>query len=100
MNELGLAGLIGVFLPLVVSLIKGRSWPRWLSVLLAVAVSLVSGIVITAADGNIDLSGDIVEDPGQLLAAAAASFTAATVVYQTFFRGSTIDDALTSFPSG
>ena len=100
MNELGLAGVIGIFLPLVISLIKQVSWPSWVTVLITVAVSLAGGVVTTATDGNINLDSDIIEDPEQLLAAAAASFAAATVVYQSFFKGTSINDTLTSFPNG
>ena len=100
MNELGLAGLIGIFLPLVVSLLKGREWPAFLKVGLTLVVSLAGGVVTSATDGNISFSGDIVEDPEQLLSTAAAAFTAATVVYQTYFKSTQVNEALTAFPNG
>ena len=100
MNELGLAGLIGIFLPLIISLGKQVSWPRWANVGVAVVISIAGGVVTTATDGNINLDSDIIEDPEQLLAAAAACFAAATVVYQSFLKGSGIDNSLTSFPNG
>jgi len=86
---------MGAFLPPVVSFLKRSRWPTWATMALTVAVCLVAGTANGAINGTVTLNGDIIQDTEGLLAASAASFTSATVVYKTFFQNTAVNDTLT-----
>jgi len=94
-DTLGIGALLGMFLPFIISFLKQRHWPVLLKMALTLAVCLVAGTATSAIQGDVQLSGDVVEQPDQLPMAAAAAFTSATVVYKTFVRGSKVDEHLT-----
>jgi|SRR3989304_6277484 len=95
MIETGLGVMFGAFLPPLISFLKQRHWPVWAKMVLTIGLSLVAGAVSSAIDGTVNFNGDLIHDPEGLLAAAAAAFTSATVIYRTFFRDTNWNDTLT-----
>lgn len=87
-----LAGIIGIFMPIVVSLLKRPTWPTWAKLGIAGGVSLAVGAVSTLVSTQVDV------EPGSILTAAAAAFTSATVVYKVWFEGTILNDRLTDLP--
>ena len=87
-----LAAIIGVFMPIAVSLLKRASWPTWAKLAIAGGVSLAVGAVSTLVSTQVDV------EPGSILPAAAAAFTSATVVYRLWFEGTVLNDRLTDLP--
>jgi hypothetical protein len=87
-----LAAIIGVFMPVAVSLLKRASWPTWAKLAIAGGVSLAVGAVSTLVSTQVDV------EPGSILTAAAAAFTASTVIYQVWFKGTILNDRLTDLP--
>ena len=95
MNEIGLGAAFGLFLPPVVSFLKGRRWPVALKLALTLVICLLAGTASAAINGTVELNGDVIKDPEGLLAAAGAAFTAATVIYKAFFSETAWNDTLT-----
>jgi hypothetical protein len=93
-NPEGLAAIVGIFMPVVVSLVKRPEWPNWAKLAVAVLVSLGVG----AASSLVSSQADIKADPEVILEAGAAAFTAATVVYKAWFGGTQWNDGLTRLP--
>lgn len=87
-----LAAIIGVFMPIAVSLLKRASWPTWAKLAIAGGVSLAVGAVSTLVSTQVDV------EPGAILTAAAAAFTAATVCYKLWFEGTVLNEVLADFP--
>ena len=87
-----LAAIIGIFMPIAVSLLKRATWPTWAKLAIAGGVSLAVGAISTLVSTQVDV------EPGSILTAAAAAFTAATVVYRLWFANSKWDDRLTDLP--
>ena len=80
-----LAAIIGIFMPIAVSLLKRATWPTWAKLAIAGGVSLAVGAVSTLVSTQVDV------EPGSIL-------TAATVVYRLWFANSKWDDRLTDLP--
>lgn len=90
MSPEGLAAIIGVFMPLVISLIKRGTWPTVINLAIAGVVSLVVGAITVAITGDLVL-GNV----DAILTSAAAAFTAAAVVYKGWFANTTWNAKLT-----
>lgn len=90
----GLAAIVGIFMPLVVSVLKRPGWPKWGKVAVAGVVSVAVGAATVYVSGEVELGGDL----GRVFTAAAAAFTAATVVYKAWFAGLPLNDTLTKWP--
>jgi hypothetical protein len=88
-----LAAMIGVFMPVVVSLLKRATWPTWAKLGVAGGVSLAVGAVSTLVSTQVDV------EPESILTAAAAAFTASTLVYRLWFENTVLNDRLAAFPS-
>ena len=93
MSPEAIAAIIGLFMPIVVSLLKRPTWPTWARLAVAGAVSLVVGVISTAVSGDLHL-----DEPGNIFTSAAAAFTAATVVYKAWFQATPINEKLEQFP--
>ena len=87
-----LAAIIGIFMPIAVSLLKRATWPTWAKLAIAGGVSLAVGAVSTLVSTQVDV------EPGSILTAAAAAFTAATVCYKLWFENTILNDRLTDLP--
>jgi CHASE2 domain-containing sensor protein len=81
MNPQEWATIVGVFMPLVISLVKRPGWPEWGGILTAALVSLVVGTVTTAVTEGLAY-GDI----DTVFTSMAACLGAATFVYKTWFK--------------
>lgn len=92
MDNIIAALLVGVFMPPIISLYKNPAWPMWARVALALGVSLIVGAGTAVGDGTLDLHG--LDEPEGLLGAAGAAFTAATVVYKTWFQSTALNERL------
>jgi len=94
----GWAAIVGAFEPIVVSLLKRPEWPTWAKVGTACVVSLAVGVGSILVAGSVDLA-NLHDHPGAILGAAAAAFTASTLVYRLWFENTILNDRLTEFPS-
>lgn len=70
--------LFSVGLPALVSWLKSCRWPAWKVSTLAIVVSLLLGTVSVAAEGKTDWQN--------IMGTAGIIFTAATVIYQKWFK--------------
>jgi len=74
-----LLGLVfTVFMPAFVSWLKSATWPKWKKVGLSLLVALSLGALTALAKGDADVQ--------DLATAATAIFTAATAIYEVWFR--------------
>jgi hypothetical protein len=73
--------------PFLISLAKQRHWSDAQKVMAALGVSVFLGVATVAATGRLDWK-DIVGTVGIV-------FTSASVIYDTYLKGTTINDALT-----
>jgi threonine/homoserine/homoserine lactone efflux protein len=97
LNPQAWAAIIGIFMPVVVSLAKRPEWTTWLKVGLTCAVCLVVGAgTVWVSAGEIALQADA----GQILESMATAFMAATVVYKTWFGATPLNAELTKLPWG
>ena len=81
MTPEALAARVGVFMPLVISLLKQPGWPEWAKLGTAAVVSLAVGTVTTAVSEGLSY-GEI----DALFISAAACLGAATFFYKTWFK--------------
>lgn len=92
-----LSGVIGVGLPLLISLVKRVSWPLWAKRALAVGASVVAGVVAVGVEAGWAIDGEILK-----LAAASIVqiYVVASVTYQSFWKDSTIEATLSATEVG
>lgn len=95
MDEITLGAIFGLFLPIIISFLKGRDWPTWASLALTLVICLVAGGAAAVVEGSLTLTGGVFHDPEELFAGAAAAFTAASVVYKTYFKKTPLNETLT-----
>jgi hypothetical protein len=76
----------GLFMPFVVSWLKGSNWPDWTKVALSLAISICGGALAALIDGKLDLQ--------TLAGASGIVFTSATVVYKTWFANTSLNNRL------
>jgi len=93
-NPDALAFIIGLFMPLVISLLKRPEWPNWAKLTAAGVVCLAVGTVSTLVSSQVDLRAD----PEAILVAAAACFTSATLIYKAWFGATPLNGGLTDWP--
>lgn len=79
------SGIIGFFLPPVITLLKGIGWSRPAKIALAATVSLVIALIVTVIEGGLDVG--VLANWGIIFAAASTSYTA-------LMEGGAIEDAL------
>ena len=91
MSPEALAAIIGVFMPLVVSLLKRATWPNWAKLALTGIVSLGVGALSAWVSGQVDIDSN----PERIFTSAAAAFTAATAIYKAWFVTTPANDTLT-----
>jgi hypothetical protein len=70
--------VFSVGMPALVSWLKQSTWPTWKKSILALLVAVSLGALTVLVNGNIDLKN--------LALSITAIFTAATTIYNTFFR--------------
>ena len=75
------AAIVGVFMPMVISLLKQPGWPEWAKVGTAAVVSLAVGTATTAVSEGLSY-GEI----DAVFTSMAACLGAATLVYKTWFK--------------
>lgn len=78
--------VFSVLMPALVSWLKQSSWPEWKKVGLALLVAVALGALTVLAKGEIDLQ--------DLATAVTAIFTAATIIYRTWFRETRLNGIL------
>jgi len=93
MSPEALAAIIGVFMPLVISLLKRANWPSIVNLGIAGAVSLAVGVATVGVQGDL-----VIGNVGVVFTSAAAAFTAASAVYKLWFQGTEWNDRLADFP--
>lgn len=93
-----LAGIIGLFMPAVISLFKNPGWPVWARTAVAAFVSFLVGTVTVVVDGTLTLDG--LDEPGGLFTAAAVAFTSSTIVYKAWFERTTANARLEAVGTG
>ena len=93
MSAEALAALVGVFMPLVISLIKRGTWPTIVNLAIAGAVSLLVGAATVFVQGDLEV-GNV----DAILTSAAAAFTAASVVYRAWFASTALNTKLVALP--
>lgn len=85
-SEAIISAVIGVLLPLIISVIKPLSWPANAKLLLTASVSLVIAMGVQAIQGGIDGGG--------LALNWAEIFGVATVVYRAILEKVPVEEAL------
>lgn len=89
MDAIVLSGILGAFVPTVVSFVKNNNWPRIAKFGLAVVVSTIIGFFSLFQDGQLtDLSWKSV------VTNIAVVFSASQIVYQTYFGDSNLNAVL------
>lgn len=78
--------VISVIIPFIVSYLKRCSWPKWAKLALAVALSIVGGILTLYSTG--DLSG------GSVVIAVLGVFAASQLWFKSWFTGLGFEAAL------
>ena len=89
-----IASLIGLVMPIIVSLLKRATWSIWAKLALAGVVSLGVGALSAFVSGQVELDAN----PERIFTSAAAAFSAATVVYKVWFGATDFNKTLTRFP--
>ncbi len=84
-----IAAIIGIFLPPVISWLKGAAWSSKAKFFFSLAVCLVLGAATAYVDDPSTFT------PENALAAGAAMFTAAQLVYKAYFEGTGLNARLT-----
>lgn len=95
MSPEGLAAIIGIVMPPVVSLLKRASWPTWAKVATAGLVSLAVGALSAWASGQVTFDAN----PERIFTSAAAAFSAATIIYKAWFGSTALNARLTAIGS-
>ena len=93
MSPEALAAIIGVFMPLLISLLKRATWPTIVNLGIASVVSLLVGIITVGVNGDL-----VLDNVDAVFTSAAAAFTAATIVYKSWFEGTAINWKVTALP--
>ena len=83
--EIGADAILGILLPLAVSLLKSVAWPRQAKVALAAGLSLALAVIVSLVAGNLDLS---------TLANWTAIFMVASTTYTTILEKTSIEAKL------
>lgn len=91
-----ISGIIGVIMMLAISIVKRPEWPNWMKVVLTGVFSLGVGSLSAFLSGDIPLewTGDL----ARIFTSACAAFTAATTIYNAWFKNTTWDTTLMKFP--
>ena len=95
MSPEALAAIIGVFMPLLISLLKRGTWPTIVNLAIAGLVSLLVGAITVGVNGDLELS-----NVDAVLTSAATAFTAATAVYKAWFATTALNATLTGWLGG
>lgn len=94
--EHGIAGIVGIVLPIIVAFVRRPGTPVALSIGIALGASVITAAIGLVVAGKLTLDG--IEDPGYILTGAALAFTEATIIYQTWFRETDANRKLQEFP--
>ena len=95
MSPEALAAIIGVFMPLLISLLKRATWPTIVNLGIASVVSLLVGIITVGVNGDLEL-----DNVDAVLTSAVYAFTAAAVVYRAWFATTALNATLTGWVGG
>lgn len=91
MNNIGIAALAGIFVPILVSFLKNTSWSSKVKQGIAIGTSALVAFGITAIDNGVSFS-----DWRAFVANATVVFSVAQVVYQQYFGGTALNAKLES----
>jgi len=83
------APVVGIFLPVLVSLLKSVSWRKELKMLLSIAVSFVAAGATVALDGGLDWGADLWTN-------ASIIWSSSQIVYGMYFGSTGINEVLES----
>ena len=86
-----LSGIIGVALPLLISLVKRVSWSTQFKRVVAVVASVIAGAVAVGLDGGWALNSDFFR---LALLNIVGIYTVASVTYQNFWSGTALETKL------
>jgi len=89
MDNITIAALAGIFVPILISFLKNKSWSSKVKQAVAVVVSGVVAVGITAIDNGVDLS-----DWQTIATNIAVVFSVAQVSYQQYFGGTALNAKL------
>ncbi len=89
MEPIVLSGILGFFVPPVVSFLKNSKWPSWLKVGLSVVVSGVVAVLSLVQDGSLtEVSWT------QIVANVGVAFAVATAFYNAKFQDTAVNAKL------